>query len=83
VVGAFPAEGESRSDLLTEVRVGTAHSTYRDGQFCPAPLAEQFLRFLEVHGSPELKRFYIPQPRTIIGIQENEIVSADAYPCER
>jgi hypothetical protein len=83
VVAAVPSTGESRSDLLTEVRVGRGHSTNRDKQFCPATLTEQLLRLYEVHGTPELKCFYVPQPRTIITIQEKEVVSADAYLCER
>lgn len=82
VVAAVPGAGESRSDLLTKVRVGRGHSADCDGQFCPAALTEQLLRLYEVHGTPELKRFYVPQPRTIIIIQEKEVVSADAYPCE-
>lgn len=83
VVAAVPSAGESRSDLLTEVRVGRGHSTNCDGQFCPASLTEQLLRLYGVHGTPKLKCFYVPQPCAIIIIQEKEVVSADAYPCER
>lgn len=83
MVAADAGEGESRSDLLTEVRVGRAHSANCNGQFYPAALAEQFLRLYGIHGTPELECFYVPQPRAIISIQEKEIVSADTYPCER
>ena len=83
VVAAIPGEGESRSDLLTEVRVGRARSANSDAQFCPAALTEQILRLYNVHGTPELECFNVPQPRTVISVQKKEIVSADTYPCER
>jgi len=39
VVGPLPVDGVSRSDLLTEVRVGTAYRTYCDVQLRPTVLA--------------------------------------------
>jgi len=66
-----------------EVSAGATYTTHkRDGQFCPTALTKQFVRFLDVHRSPELKCLDIPQPSTVVSIKEKKITSARAYPFE-